>query len=498
MRIFFKIKFPLSLPSQPVSLKFIEWIDKPENLFGDSFRFLNQSHQFNNYEINWNYDGYGKLWGYNLNYMDYLLQSNMEKERGLKFIHDFVKKLTDKSTGLEPYPISLRGINWIKFLTKHGIRNPEIDNSLFAQYKILLHNLEYHLMGNHLLENGISLLFGAFYFNDMRLYEKAKDIIETELIEQILNDGGHFELSPMYHQIILDRLLDCVNLVQNNRRFNGQESLLGLMVGKANEMLNWLNEMTFSNGHIPLLNDSAPGIAPTTSRLNEYAATLNIEPGTLNFKLSSSGYRKFTGSNYECIVDIGHIGASYQPGHAHADTFNFVLNINKQPCIVDMGISTYEINQERIQERGTASHNAVTICDQNSSGVWSSFRVAQRARTKIIKDDPNLVIAEHDGYRKFTTTHHRAWNFSEKQVIITDTLSGKITEGKAHLWLAPFLEPEIRGNEIILPHAEFAFENSERIEIITSTLPEGFNQYSKCIKIEITFYNHLRSTISVN
>jgi hypothetical protein len=257
-------------------LKFIDWIDKPETLSGDSFSFLNLSNKFENLEINWNFDGYGKLWNYNLNYMNFLLQPDMEKSRGIKLIHNFVEKITNKSTGLESYPISLRGINWIKFLTKHGIHDSQIDNSLFAQYKILIDNPEYHLLGNHLLENGFSLLFGAFYYNNLRLYDKAKNIIGTELNEQILDDGGHFELSPMYHQIILDRLLDCINLVQNNKQFNGQESLLTLMKEKSVKMLQWLNCITFSNGNIPLLNDSASGIAPSTQQLNNYAIRLEL------------------------------------------------------------------------------------------------------------------------------------------------------------------------------------------------------------------------------
>ena len=221
--------------------------------------------------------------------MDFLLQPGLGKESGIGLIHDFVQKLTNKSTGLESYPISIRGMDWIKFLTKHGIIDSKIDNSLFAQYKILLDNPEYHLLGNHLLENGFSLLFGAFYYKDLRLYDNAKDIIETELNEQILDDGGHFELSPMYHQIILDRVLDCINLLQNNKLFDGQESLLIFIKEKSENMLQWLNCMTFSNGDIPRFNDSATGIAPSTQQLNEYAMRL----GLISEKTYSSNYIKF-------------------------------------------------------------------------------------------------------------------------------------------------------------------------------------------------------------
>ena len=35
-----------------------------------------------------------------------------------------------------------------------------------------------------------------------------------ELPEQILADGGHFELSPMYHALVLEDLLDLVNIAR--------------------------------------------------------------------------------------------------------------------------------------------------------------------------------------------------------------------------------------------------------------------------------------------
>lgn len=46
--------------------------------------------------------------------------------------------------------------------------------------------------------------------------------------------------------------------------------------------------------------------------------------------------------HWEAIVDVGDIRASYQPGHSHADTFNYELRIGGKPFVMDTGISTYE------------------------------------------------------------------------------------------------------------------------------------------------------------
>lgn len=510
--------YPISVQKETYPLKFSPWIDKNNSFDNYAFTFLNLTYRFkaggssgvsrdrgNDMIIDWNFGQFGKLWAYNLNYMDCLLQPEMDKQTGIRLIEDFINGLYANRTGLDPYPIALRGINWIKFFSRYAVVNTRYSSSLYAQYKILLDNLEYHLLGNHLLEDGFSLLFGAFFFKDEKMFQKACDIIITELNEQILEDGAHFELSPMYHQIILDRLLDCINLAWNNNRFKEQEPLLALMKKKATCMIKWLNAMTFSNGQIPLLNDSAPNIAPTTERLNQYTIQLNvisdhlirdIRSNLYNHLLSQSGYRRFNGSNYECIIDIGPIGPAYQPGHAHADTFSFVLNINDQPFIVDPGISTYESGPFRLKERGTACHNTVTVSDKDSSEVWSSFRVGNRANVEILKEDNTTILASHDGYIDLETIHKRHWNFSVNKVEITDWIDGQNTQGKAHFWFSFEILPMLKGQTVIANSTTITFGNADSIKLIKAQIPTGYNLFQSSYKLEITFRNQLTTIIT--
>ena len=182
----------------------------------NTFTFLNQSITFSD-GIDWDYMDNGRLWAYNLNYFDFLNQENMQKEIGEALIFLFVDQIRELKNANEPYPTSLRGINWIKFFSVHSIEKKSFDRYLYSQYRILLDQIEYHLLGNHLLENGFSLFFGGYYFKGFELYQKGKEIISVELREQILKDGAHFELSPMYHKIILLRLLDVYNLSKNNK-----------------------------------------------------------------------------------------------------------------------------------------------------------------------------------------------------------------------------------------------------------------------------------------
>jgi len=451
---------------------------------GDSFTFLNKKHYFPG-KINWNYSENGKLWTYNLNYFDYLEQNNISKDKALKLMYDFIDAGDIVKDGLEPFPISLRGINWIKYITTNNLNDEKVNTSLYAQYNILMDNLEYHLLGNHLLENGFSLLFGAYYFQENRFYTKAHKILIEELDEQILSDGAHFELSPMYHQIMLFRVLDCINLVQNNSW--KEKELLPLLQKKAEVMLSWLETMTFKNGDIPLFNDSTNGIAPQTKSLLMYADRLGIE--YIKRPLGESGYRKFLYGKYECVVDVGNIGPDYIPGHAHADIFSFELYIDEKPFIVDTGLSTYETNERRTLERSTCSHNTVEIASKNQSNVWGGFRVAERAYVNSLEESNNQIKARHDGYKKsLSAVHERMFMFENDSITIIDNiLSDKIHKAVARLHFHPSVD-----EDMIHRHLDL---NALKYSIKEYLYAPEFNKHIKAKMIEISLDKKLETRI---
>ncbi len=453
-----------------------------DSYLGDKhFKFLNLDKKFEE-SIDWNFSEYGKLWTYNLTYFDYLSQeSELDK---LFLIESFIDDIQNIKDGLEPFPISLRGVNWIKYLSSKEIKSQKIDDSLYAQYYILLDNLEYHLLGNHLLENGFSLLFGAYYFQDEILYKKAKEILQEELEEQILEDGAHFELSPMYHQIMLFRVLDSINLVKNNPWKNGELEIF--LTQKSELMLGWLEEITYENGEIPLFNDSTNGIAPSSVELFEYAKKLGLERKRV--KLSTSGYRKVFKEHYESIIDIGDIGAEYIPGHAHADTFSFELRIEGKPFIVDVGLSTYETNQQRALERSTASHNTVEVNGKSQSDVWGGFRVANRANIIALEEGEDFIEATHDGYKQDNVFHTRKWTFLENMIVIEDSLDKNIEA------IARFhFHPDIKKEEIL---KKIKFKN-QNFQLNSYFYAPEFNLHIEALVLEVEFIEELKVEILI-
>lgn len=377
------------------------------------FDFLNLSKEYPNSDFNWNDQTHGKLWNYNLQYLDFLKQENLSCEEKIAVIKDLYSWLWIGTLPLEPYPVSLRIMNMIRFLETNQIQEKtrnEFEKLVLAEVNYLSQNLEYHILANHLLENAFALWMGANYFNQADWISKAERLLKTELEEQVLPDGAHFELAPMYHQIILFRVMEAYYLTSENHY------LKSLLKDKAELMLGWLDQMTFANGTLPHFNDTTEGIALSSSVLKEIGYSLGLEYKIE--KLKESGYRLLEVDDYKLIVDVEGIKPTYQPGHAHADTFSFVLYQGQSPIIVDPGISTYNISERRSWERSTLAHNTLTIDRKNSSGVWSGFRVGKRAKVKLLKDTDDCYSAQHDGFGK--QIHKRTFEKDSSGFCITD------------------------------------------------------------------------------
>jgi hypothetical protein len=458
----------------------------------DNFTFLNLEKKFMHGNIDWKFSEYGLLWNYHLNYFDFLHQENIGKDEALKVMHHFIRHSDWRSRSFDPYPVSLRTMNWIKFMIKHELDDSLIDESLFRQLVKLSCEPEYHLGANHLLENGFALLFGAFYFHNEKLFQQAEDLLLIELPRQILNDGAHIELSPMYHRIMLSRVLDCINLMKNQRTENN--NLRDLLMQKASCMQSWLNNMTFRNGALPDFNDSVKDSEPHASDLCAYAKQLGITAGTL--QLDESGYRKFTYPDYEIIIDAGDILPSYNPGHTHADMLSFCLNIKDKPVIVDCGTSTYEKNERRKFERSTQAHNTVTVNGLSQSDLWESFRVGKRSRIIDRREEGNSFAATLVGFTNIGIMHKRIWSFLPGKLFISDEISGGIdTTCKAYLHFHPDVKidihlGQIKGDDFTVKH-----KNHSELKLEDYDYPEGFNKVRKAKVAVISFSGFLDTEI---
>ena len=112
------------------------------------------------------------------------------KDEGVELQINIINKWTienqfGKGTGWEPYPTSLRIINWIKWNFKTNELSNEVKLSLWNQVLWLVGRPEYHLLGNHLFINAKALLFACVFFGldeYSSIYRKALKILKEEQI----------------------------------------------------------------------------------------------------------------------------------------------------------------------------------------------------------------------------------------------------------------------------------------------------------------------------
>src|SRR5690606_33597476 len=148
-------------------------------------------------QIDWRSSDMPKLWRYNLHYFDYLMCGDIPENYRLFLIEDWIRSNpVGCKDAWEPYTISLRIVNWIKFYICHCDEPPcpEVARSLYMQAIWLEKNLEYHILANHYLKNGVALLFAGCFFcgrDADRWIKKGKKIVESQAEEQFLGDGGH-------------------------------------------------------------------------------------------------------------------------------------------------------------------------------------------------------------------------------------------------------------------------------------------------------------------
>jgi uncharacterized heparinase superfamily protein len=407
----------------------------------------------------WDKENWSLLWRYNLHYFDDLNARDAASRYTchVELLQSWIRaSLPTYHVAWSPYPTSLRISNWIKWLSRYPVNAvPETLQSLAQQAHILEQRIEYHLLGNHLFENARALTLAGVYFAGLgadKWLTTGLRILDRELPEQFLDDGGHFELSPMYQATVLWGLLDLIELASGHEHPALRERR-HKWTQYFSKGVYWLETMSFPDGAVSFFNDAAFGIGPKVESLRLRAKQLSIdlspvcEPSSLVGVhltwLRSSGYARVDWSDAVLIADVARIGPDYLPAHAHADTLSFEFSLGAARVFVNSGTSIYDKSTERNRQRGTAAHNTVVVDNENSSDVWEGFRVAKRAYPQIgqinAHDGVATLVCSHTGYLRLPgkVRHQRKWVCKGSQLDIEDSLDGRFTIAYGHLLLHP-------------------------------------------------------------
>lgn len=438
------------------------------------FFFLNKSGKLE--EVGWEGSNKEKLWRYNQHYFDDLNARNADHRS--MWHYELIKRWINdnppgEGLGWDPYPLSLRIINWIKWSLGKGNLDAEAIQSMAIQLRWLSKNLEVRLLGNHLFINAKALVFGGLFFEGVEAnswFKSGVKILQKEVKEQILDDGGHFELSTMYHVLVLEDILDIINILRfySYKLNNEHKDLINRFEFYAQKMYLWYLSMCHPDGHISFFNDAAFDIAPRKKYIDAYVTKILNKNLIISEKKvihnKESGYIRVTNSSVTVLIDVAEIGADYLPGHGHADVLSFELSFGKYRTIVNSGTLCYGNSRERLYQRGTSAHNTVTINGEDSSEIWGDFRCARSAKPQNLEiynsEDIDLVTIKcaHDGYKRLKgkPQHIRTWYINKDYIKIEDKIEGDFDTAIIRIHFHPsvqlFINEDLSTGNINLPN----------------------------------------------
>lgn len=403
-----------------------------QELMNGKISFLHQAENFD-WNGKWNIENQTALWNFNLHYFEYLhplakayLDTNKKEylEESKKAVLGWIQNNpADKGgDGWASYTIALRLTNWLSYWTnlEEALRHDSDFSekmlvSIYEQYVYLSKHLEKDLLGNHYFEDLKALILCANFFQDYTYEAAVLKEFKKECKEQILGDGMHFELSPMYHKIIFEDVLRIAWTLRSTGKPDREiEAYIKPMADVA---------YTFEHGlsRIPLFNDGGNNVAKSLTALVKAAENrFDVMPEERK-ALPESGYYFFRNNGWELIVDAGQPGPTYIPGHAHCDAMSFELFKDGKPVLVNCGTYAYQC-KERGYFRSTKAHNTVMVNDTEQSQCWGVFRLAKRAKVHVLSVNDEFIsmeLVDQTGQRVV-----REIKLSNMQLSVKDTSAG--------------------------------------------------------------------------
>jgi heparinase II/III-like protein len=310
--------------------------------------------------------------------------------------------------------VALRAVSWIwgfYFLAdapacQDRRFRADLLRSLFLHGEFIASHLEKaDLNGNHYLCDGVGLVFLGCFFGDSargrRWRALGREIVVSEIEQQVTPDGVDFEQSTAYHRLVLEGFLTSYLLL----RMNG-EHIPDVAWSRLERMCDYVDAYLKPNGLAPLVGDADDGRiqilgtqeigdqryllsngavvfnrADLRAHAGEFAdesfwmlgpdglATFCSQPQVAAPRKSEAfadgGFFVLRAPRTHVFIDCGDVGMRGRGGHGHNDILSFELWWNGANLITDCGAYLYTASREwRNKFRSTSFHNVVQVDDE--------------------------------------------------------------------------------------------------------------------------------------
>ncbi|MBN2018300.1 MAG: alginate lyase family protein [Candidatus Cloacimonetes bacterium] len=443
--------------------KIREYADRKYKLFNDS---IDLTH------INWKEHINDTLFQYHLHYNDFIL--GIDKGTGLDIILNWIhENPPSDSIEWDPYTISIRVVNWIKFIAKFDIKDQTIYNSLHLQGIWLYHQREFHLLANHFFKNIVALLYLGYVFSNKKWFQWALHDLNKQIDEQITKEGYHFEFSPTYHAIFTKDLLNVYNLLSNNDCNVNNETVRNLQ-NVTSSALYWNQYYYDKEGYLPI-NDVNYQDTPQPDEIIKLAQVLGI-----NSKKNqhSSYYPTINNGSMKIMMCCAPFNPPYNPSHSHADINSVLLWYNGKRILVDTGNYTYSESDERAYSRSTKAHNTIEIDSSDQAEMWKAFRVGNRAFITEPEISSKLIRCT---YKFRNISHSREIKIENDAIIIRDILLATGEHAfRMFFHFSPNCSIQLSENNVIIDNnMEFILSDENIVGEKTSLFPKMYIKEDK-------------------
>ena len=350
-----------------------------------------------------------------------------------------------------PHSVSLRVLNLSRYYC--WCEKELVDSAflsllrrlIFKNALFLENHVEYDIGGNHLIENAVALVTAGVLFDDVdqEWLDIGVSVLEGAST-QFLDDGGHFERTPMYHILTLTRYLTVLDVLRGSGR-----NVPPAIVDTAQRGTEFLRSIRPPDGRIPLLNDSVFEQALALDTCLSYARAVGIEPGASDSQMTmpASGYYWLGEGDDRLLVDGGLFGPPHLPAHSHNDLFAILLWVDGVRLLTDTGTYEYAPTARRQYARSVRGHNTLQVGSTEPIAVGGQYLAGRRLRPSVRylrRGDITLFDGKYDRRGLFGAdyTHRRRIFAGTDWWLVEDRVTGATNQRlRSRMHLHPSVVP---------------------------------------------------------
>jgi len=346
-------------------------------------------------------------------------------------------------------------------------------DSIYQHIRFASDNYSFHSSSdNHLIGEAAGVFVGAHTWDLWAavrpLRQRAKRILEAEMLKQFAPDGVNLEQALCYHKFSLEFML--ASQLSGQARGDGFSAAF---LERMQAALLFLAAMLDCQGHPAPIGDADDGkvfgftadgsgspyaaMLDSGARLFDAAvlrdklaaigaagqqswlqvapaAGVAAAPAALPAQFRSGGYlllgRDLHGpKEVRIVMDVGALGYNRIAGHGHADSLMLLLGAAGEDFLVDPGTYCYNAAPAlRHYFRGTAAHNTAMVDGLDQSVYGGSFLWLRdiAATLHAYSAQGGVVTAEasHDGYQRLDDPlrHTRSirWDAASGELLVQD------------------------------------------------------------------------------